>query len=89
MGREQITEDQVRDTVYWVSDSLGIRYEDLLQVAGLTGHPDGSDLTLSKAVAHYGGPMPFVLSMVLLSGGLAATVGGADPNWLKQFDLTS
>ncbi|MCX4508617.1 hypothetical protein [Streptomyces anulatus] len=27
--------------------------------------------------------------MVLLSGGLVAAVGSADPDWLKQFDLTS
>ncbi len=47
------------------------------------------NLTLNQAVERYGNPMAFVLSMVLLSGGLVATVGGADPDWLKQFDLTS
>lgn len=88
-AREQITEDQARDTVHWVSDNLGIQHDDLLQVAGFIGHPDSPNLTLNQAVEHYGDPMAFVLSMVLLSGGLVATVGDTDPNWLKQFDLTS
>lgn len=52
-------------------------------------HPDAPDLTLNQAVEGYGNPMAFVLSTVLLSGGLVAAVGGADPDWLKQFDLTS
>ncbi|MFJ4904480.1 hypothetical protein ACIQCR_02870 [Streptomyces sp. NPDC093249] len=38
---------------------------------------------------HYGGPTPFVLSMVLLSDGTVATAGDGDPNWLKQFDPAS
>lgn len=88
-AREQITEDQARDTVLWVSDNLGIQHDDLLQVSGFIGHPDAPDLTLKQAVEHYGDPMAFVLSMVLLCGGLVATIGDADPNWLKQFDLTS
>ncbi|QLG36398.1 hypothetical protein HXS80_18445 [Streptomyces sp. CB04723] len=88
-AREQITEDQARDTVLWVSDNLGIQHDDLLQVAGFIGHPDAPDLTLNQAVEGYGDPMAFVLSMVLLSGGLVAVVGGADPDWLKQFDLAS
>ncbi|MFJ1711857.1 hypothetical protein [Streptomyces sp. NPDC088260] len=88
-AREQITEDQARDTVLWVSDNLGIQHDDLLQVAGFIGHPDAPNLTLNQAVEGYGDPMAFVLSMVLLSGGLVAAVGGADPDWLKQFDLVS
>ncbi|MFF8432516.1 hypothetical protein [Streptomyces bacillaris] len=88
-AREQITEDQARDTVLWVSDNLGIQHDDLLQVAGFIGHPDAPNLTLNQAVESYENPMAFVLSMVLLSGGLVAVVGSADPDWLKQFDLTS
>ncbi|MEU1324681.1 hypothetical protein [Streptomyces microflavus] len=72
-----------------MSDNLGIQHDDLLQVAGFIGHPDAPDLTLNQAVEGYGDPMAFVLSMVLLSGGLVAAVGGADPDWLKQFDLAS
>ncbi|WP_238995461.1 hypothetical protein [Streptomyces cyaneogriseus] len=59
------------------------------QAAGITGHPDAPDLTLSQAVERYGDPVAFTLHMVLLGGGLVATVGDADPNWLKQFDLVS
>ncbi|MFF8962306.1 hypothetical protein ACF1BK_06090 [Streptomyces globisporus] len=88
-AREQITEDQARDTVLWVSDNLGIQHDDLLQVAGFIGHPDAPNLTVNQAVESYEDPMAFVLSMVLLSGGLVAAVGGADPDWLKQFDLVS
>ncbi|MET8518212.1 hypothetical protein [Streptomyces sp. NPDC005077] len=88
-AREQITEDQARDAVEWVSGSLEIQYEDLLQAAGFIGHPDAPSLTLNEAVEHYGDPIAFTLYMVLLCGGLVATVGNADPEWLKQFDLVS
>ncbi|MGV9322777.1 hypothetical protein [Streptomyces sp. NPDC003660] len=88
-AREQITEDQARDTVQWVSDSLGIQHDDLLQAAGFIGHPDAPNLTLGEAVEHFGNPIAFTLCMVMLCGGLVATVGDADPDWLKQFDLVS
>ncbi|MCK8676480.1 hypothetical protein [Streptomyces lichenis] len=64
-------------------------YDDLLQAAGFIGHPDAPDLALGEAVEHYGDPIAFTLYMVLLCGGLVATVGDADPDWLKQFDLVS
>ncbi|MEU9025951.1 hypothetical protein AB0D46_00085 [Streptomyces sp. NPDC048383] len=88
-AREQINEDQARDAVHWVSDNLGIQHHDLLQAAGFIGHPDAPNQTLDEAVAHYGNPVAFTLYMVLLCGGLVATVGKADPDWLKQFDLVS
>ncbi|MGW1429775.1 hypothetical protein ACWD6K_14300 [Streptomyces sp. NPDC002431] len=88
-SKEQISEDQARDAVEWVSDSLGIQHDDLLQAAGFIGHPDAPSLTLNQAVDHYGDPIAFTLYMVLLCGGLVATVGDADPEWLKQFDLVS
>ncbi|MET7445251.1 hypothetical protein [Streptomyces sp. NPDC005508] len=88
-AKEQISEDQARDAVEWVSDSLGIQHDDLLQAAGFIGHPDAPSLTLNEAVDHYGDPIAFTLYMVLLCGGLVATVGDADPEWLKQFDLVS
>ncbi|WP_223872254.1 hypothetical protein [Streptomyces sp. SP18CM02] len=88
-AKEQISEDQARDAVEWVSDSLGIQHDDLLQAAGFIGHPDAPSLTLNQAVDHYGDPIAFTLYMVLLCGGLVATVGDADPEWLKQFDLVS
>ncbi|OEV30476.1 hypothetical protein AN219_10620 [Streptomyces nanshensis] len=91
-AREAITEEQACEAVDWVSDALGIAHEDLLYAAGLIGHPDADpDVTLNQGVEHYGdddnGEMPFVLYMLLLSGGLVATVGGGDPEWLRQFDL--
>ncbi|WP_432096413.1 hypothetical protein [Streptomyces sp. bgisy100] len=88
-AREQITEAQARHAVQWVSDSLGIQHDDVLQAAGFIGHPDAPSLTLNEAVEHYGDPIAFTLYMVLLCGGLVATVGDADPDWLKQFDLAS
>ncbi|MEV0177070.1 hypothetical protein AB0I00_38955 [Streptomyces sp. NPDC050803] len=89
-AREQITEEQARDAVRWVSDSLGIQHDDLLHAAGFIGHPDAPDVTLNEAVERYGDdPMLFTVYMVMLCGGLVATVGDADPDWLKQFDLTA
>lgn len=88
-AREQITEDRARNTVQWVSDSLGIQHDDLLQAGGFIGHPDAPNLTVNEAIERYGDPVAFTLSMVLLCGGLVATAGDADPNWLKQFDLAS
>ncbi|MFD3580477.1 hypothetical protein [Streptomyces sp. NPDC058644] len=89
-AREQITEEQARVAVRWVSDSLGIKHDDLLQAAGFIGHPDAPNVTLSEAVERYDGdPVNFTLYMVMLCGGLVATVGDADPDWLKQFDMTA
>ncbi|MEU7419711.1 hypothetical protein [Streptomyces antibioticus] len=89
-AREQITEEQARDAVRWVSDSLGIKHDDLVQAAGFIGHPDAPNVTLNEAIEHYGGdPINFTLYMVMLCGGLVATVGDADPDWLKQFDLSA
>ncbi|WP_245225019.1 hypothetical protein [Streptomyces smyrnaeus] len=91
-AREAITEEQACEAVDWVHDSLGIAHDDLMYAAGLIGHPDASpDVTLNEAVEHYGDNdgLTFVLYMLLLSGGLVATVGGGDPDWLRQFDLTA
>lgn len=74
----------------WVSDNLGIQHDDLLQAAGFIGHPDAPDVTLNEAVGRYGDdPMLFTVYMLMLCGGLVATVGDADPDWLKQFDLSA
>ncbi|WP_431782062.1 hypothetical protein [Streptomyces chumphonensis] len=87
-AREQISEQQAREAVEWVSDSLGIKHDDLVQAAGFIGHPDAANMTLGEAVEHYGGdPITFTLYMVMLCGGLVATVGDGDADWLKQFDL--
>ncbi|MFF1418284.1 hypothetical protein [Streptomyces sp. NPDC058280] len=85
-AREQITENQAQDAVQWVSDSLGIEHDDLLQAAGFIGYPDAPNLPLNEAVEHYGDRVAFTLNMVLLFGGM---VGDAEPNWLKQFDPAS
>ncbi|MCX4683929.1 hypothetical protein OG401_06315 [Kitasatospora purpeofusca] len=88
-AREQISAQDANNAVDWVSDSLGIQKDDLLRAAGLIGHPDAPDGTLSEAMEHYGDdPLHFTLYMLLLSGGLVATVGGGEPDWLRQFDLT-
>jgi len=88
-AREQLSEQEARDAVDWVSNSLGIQRGDLLKAAGLIGHPDAEGgLTLNEAMEHYGDdPLHFSLYMLLLSGGLVATVGEGDPEWLRQFDL--
>ncbi|MFD9903821.1 hypothetical protein [Streptomyces sp. NPDC059063] len=83
-----LTEEQARDAVRWVSGSLGIKHDDLVQAAGFIGHPDAPNVTLNEAIERYGNdPISFTLCMVMLCGGLVATVGNADPDWLKQFDL--
>ncbi|MFF2651130.1 hypothetical protein [Streptomyces sp. NPDC058045] len=87
-AREQISEEQARDAVNWVSDALGIHHDDLLYAAGLIGHPDAPNVTLNEGVEHYGeDALTFVLYMLLLSGALVATVGNGDPDWLRQFDI--
>lgn len=86
-AREQITVEQAREAVRWVSDSLGVQHDDLVQAAGFIGHPDAPDVTLNEAIERYGSnPVTFTLYMVMLCGGLVATVGDGDPDWLKQFD---
>ncbi|MFJ2909556.1 hypothetical protein ACIO8F_09070 [Streptomyces sp. NPDC087228] len=89
-AREQITEDQAREAVEWVSGTLGIVHDDLVQAAGFIGHPDAPTITLNEGMEHYGDdPITFVLYMLLLCGGLVATVGDGDPDWLRQFDLAN
>lgn len=89
-AREQITEKQAREAVEWVSDTLGIAHDDLIQAAGFIGHPDAPNITLNEGMEHYGdNPITFVLYMLLLCGGLVATVGEGDPDWLRQFDLAN
>jgi hypothetical protein len=87
-AREQISEDQARAAVEWISETLGVSQDDLLYAAGLIGHPDSPNVTLNEGMEHFGGdPITFVLYMLLLSGALVATVGDGDPEWLRQFDL--
>ncbi|SFD12336.1 hypothetical protein SAMN05421773_1105 [Streptomyces aidingensis] len=87
-AREQITEEQAREAVQWVSDTLRVAQDDLVYAAGLIGHPDAPPVTLNEGMEHYGeNPLTFVLYMLLLSGALVATVGDGNPDWLRQFDL--
>lgn len=88
-ARKEITAGQARDSVAWVAEALGVDRHDLQYGAGLIGLPDSPDVTLNEAMQHYGDSMKFVLYMLLLSGGLVATVGNKDPEWLKQFELPS
>ncbi|MFJ9011491.1 hypothetical protein [Streptomyces canus] len=49
------------------------------EAAGSIGHPDAPDVTLNEAVERYGGdPLNFTLYMMMLCGGLVATVGEGD-----------
>ncbi|WP_156723515.1 hypothetical protein [Streptomyces apocyni] len=87
-AREQITEEQARDAVQWISDTLDIQHGDLLYAASVIGHPGAPSVTVSEATEHYGeNPVTFVLYMLMLAGALVATVGNGDPEWLRQFDL--
>jgi hypothetical protein len=86
-SREQITSEQARGAVTWLSDTLNIDATDVTYAAGFIGHPDAPDVTFNEGVEHYGGMLEFILCMILLSGALVATVAGGDPGWLRQFDL--
>lgn len=70
--------------------ALGIVHDDLVQAAGFIGHPAAPSITLNEGVEHYGDdPITFVPYLLLLCGGLVATVGGGEPDWLRQFDLAN
>lgn len=86
-SREQITPEQARGAVAWLSDTLGIDATDVTYAAGLIGHPDAPEVTFNEGMEHYGGMLNLTLYMMLLSGALVATVADGDPEWLRQFDL--
>jgi hypothetical protein len=65
--------------VTWLSNTLGIDENDLVFAGGLIGHPDSPNATFNDGVESYGGALPFMLCMILLSGALVATVGNGDP----------
>ncbi|SMD27605.1 hypothetical protein [Kibdelosporangium aridum] len=87
-ARGHITQEQARDAVTWLSDTLGVVEDDLVYAASLIGHPDAPGVTFNDGVERFGGVIPFVLYMMLLSGALVATVADGDTEWLRQFDLS-
>jgi hypothetical protein len=63
---------------------------DDLRAAGFIGRPDAPNVTLNEAIERYGAdPIKITPYMVMLCGGLVATVGDADPDRLEQFDLSA
>ncbi|MET9293906.1 hypothetical protein [Streptomyces sp. NPDC003077] len=85
-ARKHVTKEQTRNAVTWVSDSLDIKQDHLLDTAGLIGHRDAPNVTLSEAVERSGGdPFSFALYVVMLCGDQVATI--CNPKWPKQFDL--
>lgn len=86
-SREQITPEQARGAVTWLSDTLNIDATDVTYAAGFIGHPDAPNVTFNDGLEYYGGTLEFTLYMMLLSGALVATVADGDPEWLRQFDM--
>jgi hypothetical protein len=86
-SREQITPEQARGAVTWLSDTLDIDATDVTYAAAFIGHPDAPDVTFNEGVERYGGMVEFTLYMILLSGALVATVADGAPGWLRKFDL--
>lgn len=86
-AREQITQETARQTVAWLSETLGIDEADIVYAAGIIGHPSApSNVTFNDGVKHYGGLLQFTLYMLLLNGALVATAGQGNPEWFRQFD---
>jgi hypothetical protein len=58
---------------------------DDLRAAGFIGRPEAPNVTLNEAIERYGAdPIKITPYMVMLCGGLVATVGDADPDRLEQ-----
>lgn len=70
----------------WVNRNLShTAAEQAFVMAGAIGHPFAADVTIDEANDELG-PM-VVAAMIWLAAGLAATAGGGDTSWLRQFDV--
>jgi hypothetical protein len=71
----------------WILLHLGVRdAAKVTPVAGLIGYAKAPRISMEAAADQLGPSL--VPAMLWLACGLAATAGGNDAHWLRQFDLT-
>jgi hypothetical protein len=85
-AREQLGSAVAAPALTWVGDNLGPDVAGQAMVlAGVLDHPLAPKITVEEAFDRVGDDL--VVLLLWLVCGLVATAGGADADWLIQYDL--